>query len=490
MSTYNVSFSLATAQTGVSGHYPLLIKNSTYIPSSTIYVKTGDIVQYTVTEPEGGTVSYNNTTVSDTDPDPSVVTAGTSVQNSGSTWSYTVQSGTDDALFDWYWFSQTVHSSGSGRKYSQRVRTRRVIASPKMNGATSAITVNPGNTITFSAPDIAGLDAATTNGNCLYFSIFNSGGSLVNPTSYTSGGWDSSSNQLGKIHTSDNSTVLTLGSNFPTGTYSVFLTHFNAADSPGGNDFYGSEHRLGADGVMGNSASALQFTVQATGGTVSGLSLGNNVSATTLSQVVERNSGTITCNPTTFQPTSSVSDQAGAAGAKQRLGGTTNDYSTSDLTLNNGESVDFYMVGPSGYSATTTGRLTIAEDPDDLSVTTGSDPGGGEGSGGGATAGTYGLKITNANGDQIFGVGQKGNTVILTDTRSALAHNATDGPFTLPVAAADNTSTKVAIVIIDMYTGTTGFNWPQWVITRSGATFSVQNLSGVSRAYRYMAIRI
>jgi hypothetical protein len=148
------------------------------------------------------------------------------------------------------------------------------------------------------------------------------------------------------------------------------------------------------------------------------------------------------------------------------------------------------MVGPAGYTATTTGRLTIAEDHDDLSVTTGSDPGGGEGSGGGATAGTYGLKITNADGDQIFGVGQKGNTVILTETRSALAHNATDGPFTLPVAAADNTSTKVAIVIIDMYTGTTGFNWPQWVITRSGATFSVQNLSGVSRAYRYIAIRI
>ena len=101
MSTYNVSFSLATAQTGVSGHYPLLIKNSTFLPSSTIYVKTGDTVQYTVTEPEGGTVSYNNTTVSDTDPDPLVFTNfGTAVQNSGSIWNYVVQSGTDDAVFD------------------------------------------------------------------------------------------------------------------------------------------------------------------------------------------------------------------------------------------------------------------------------------------------------------------------------------------------------------------------------------------------------
>ena len=46
MTTYNVSFSLAEAQTGVSGHYPLLIKNSTYIPDSTLYVKTGDIVLF------------------------------------------------------------------------------------------------------------------------------------------------------------------------------------------------------------------------------------------------------------------------------------------------------------------------------------------------------------------------------------------------------------------------------------------------------------
>jgi len=205
--------------------------------------------------------------------------------------------------------------------------------------------------------------------------------------------------------------------------------------------------------------------------------------------VVERNSGTITCDPTTFQPTSSVSDVAGAAGAKQRLGGTSNSYSTSNLTLSNGQSTDFWMIGPAGYSATTTGRLTIAEDSDDLSVTTGSDPGGGEGDGGGATSGDYGLKISNSGGDQIFGTGVKGNTVILTDTRPALADDASE-TFTLPIAAADNTATKVAIVIIDLYAGGTGFNWPQWDITRNGNQFTVKNEAGVSRPYRYIAIRI
>jgi len=264
MTTYNVSFSLAEAQTGVSGHYPLLIKNSTYIPDSTLYVKTGDIVQYTVTEPNGLLVTYNNTTVSDTNPDPS--NSGTNPRSSGSTWSYTVGTDSEDALFDWYWFSQTVHSSGSGRAFSQRVRTRRVEGAPKMNGGTSAITVNPGNTITFSVSNLNGLAAKSGNGNFLYFSIFPPTSTTVpiNPHSYTGGGWEGTgTGVLGRIDTTDTDTILTLGSNFPLGTYSVFLTHFNAADSPAGNDFYGSEHRLGADGVMGNSASALQFTVQA-----------------------------------------------------------------------------------------------------------------------------------------------------------------------------------------------------------------------------------
>jgi plastocyanin len=497
MTTYTTTFDLATAQTGASGHYPLLVKDSTYTPDNTIYAKVGDTVKFVVSEPspDGASVSYNNidnVAWTDTEPDPDEFDAGTTNQSSPSSWEYTITSAAEDSEFYWWWFGTTVHSSGSGKKYSQRVRVNRIVGAPRINGGTSAVTVTQGGTITFSVTGLSGLLTSGTNSNCLYFSVFNSSNQWVTTTGTSGLSWDSGTNQLGKVKTSDGNTVLTVGSSMATGTYNVYLTHFNAADSPGGNDFMGSENRLGPDGsTHGTSAAALQFTVQASNaGTVSGLSLGANVTATTLSQVVERNSGTITCDPTTFQPTSSVSDQTGAAGAKQRLGGTSNNYSTSDLTLNNGESVDFYMVGPAGYTATTTGRLTIAEDHDDLSVTTGSDPGGGEGSGGGATAGTYGLKITNADGDQIFGVGQKGNTVILTETRSALAHNATDGPFTLPVAAADNTSTKVAIVIIDMYTGTTGFNWPQWVITRSGATFSVQNLSGVSRAYRYIAIRI
>ena len=484
--TYTVTFNLATAQTGVSGHYPVLVRNTTYTPDNTIYAKSGDTVKFVVSEPspESGTVSYNNTNVADTDPDPDEFTAGTTTQNSPSSWEYTLGSSAEDEEFFWFYFGQTVHSSGSGRKYSQRVRVNRVSGSPLMNGATSAINVTQGGTITFSVSGLSGLLAPNGIGNCLYFAIFNapSGGSLINPTT-TGGGWDSSTNQLGKVKTTDTSTVLTIGSTMPTGTYYVYLTHFNAADTPTGNDFYGSEQRL--------STTALEFTVQAPTGTVSGLNLGADYNAgTSLSAVLERNSGTITCNPTTFQPTSSVSNQHGAANAKQRLGGTTNNFSTANLVLSNGQSVDFQMTGPAAYSSHTIGRLTIAEDHDDLRIDTGADPGSGGGTGG-ATAGNYGLKVTNSDGDQLFGTGFKSNVVILTDTRPALAHNATE-TFTLPIQAADNTSTKVAIVVIDMFTTTssTFINWPSWTITRSGNTFTVRNSSGNSRPYRYVAIRI
>ena len=487
MTTYTVTFNLAQAQTGVSGHYPVLVRNSTYAPDNTIYAKSGDTVKFVVSEPapDGASVSYNNTNVADTDPDPDEFTAGTTNQSSPSSWEYTLGSSAEDAEFYWFYFGTTVHSSGSGKKYSQRVRVNRVSGSPLMNGGTSAITVTQGGSITFSVSGLSGLLPSNGTSNCLYFAIFNaaSGGSLINPTS-SGGGWDSSNNQLGKVKTTDTSTVLSIGSTMPTGTYYVYLTHFNAADTPGGNDFYGSEQRL--------STTALQFTVQASNtGTVSGLNLGADYNAgTALSAVLERNSGTITCSPSTFQPTSSVSNQFGAANAKQRLGGTTNNFSTANLVLSNGQSVDFQMTGPAAYSSHTIGRLTIAEDHDDLRIDTGADPGSGGGTGG-ATSGNYGLKVTNSDGDQLFGTGFKSNVVILTDTRPALAHNASE-TFTLPIAAADNTSSKVAIVVVDMFTTTssTFVNWPSRSVTRSGNTFTVTNSSGNSRPYRYVAIRI
>jgi len=499
--TYTVTFDLATAQTGASGHYPVLVRNSTYTPDNTIYAKSGDTVKFVVSEPspESGTVSYNNTNVADTDPDPDEFTAGTTTQNSPSSWEYTLGSSAEDEEFFWFYFGQTVHSSGSGRKYSQRVRVNRVSGSPLMNGATSAINVTQGGTITFSVSGLSGLLAPNGIGNCLYFAIFNaaSGGSLINPTS-TGGGWDSSTNQLGKVKTTDTSTVLTIGSTMPTGTYYVYLTHFNAADTPTGNDFYGSENRL--------STTALQFTVQAPTGTNTDPSLGADVNAGTgLSQVYTINSGAITCNPTSFTPTVSTSTVAGSSvNTKFRLKNADGSYPTTSytsppntLTLTSGQSVDFQMTGPAGYSATNTGRLTIGSETDDLTITTSANPsgsGGGSGSGG-ATSGTYGLIVKNgATGNQIFGVGQKQGNVIASGSLGTIASGSLSAKITLPVAGSDNVSSKVGIIILDMYTTTSTSSYPAWLIYRNynneGAdSFRAYNASNASRPANYIAVR-
>ena len=201
--TYTTTFNLAEAQTGVSGHYPVKVLDTDYTPDNTIYAKAGDTVKFVVSEPspDGASVSYNNTNVADTDPDPDEFTAGTTNQNSPSSWEYTLGSSAEDAEFYWFYFGTTVHSSGSGKKYSQRVRVNRVSGAPRINGGTSAVTVAQGGTITFSVTGLSGLLSAGTSTvkNHLYFSVFNSSNQWFTTHSSASGlNWDSSNNQLGK----------------------------------------------------------------------------------------------------------------------------------------------------------------------------------------------------------------------------------------------------------------------------------------------------
>ena len=503
--TYTTTFDLAEARTGVSGHYPLKVLDSDYTPDNTLYAKVGDKVKFVVSEPspDSGNVSYNNTNVADTDPDPDEFTDdGTTNQTSPSSWEYTITSAAEDSTFQWWYFGNTFYNPSDttqGRKYSQRLIINRVQGAPRINGGTSAVTVQQGGTITFSVTGLSGLLSAGTSTvkNHLYFSVFNSSNQWVTTTGASGLSWDSSNNQLGKVKVGSTSTVLTVGSSMPTGTYNVYLTHFNGADTPSGNNFMGNVNRLGPDGSShGASATALQFTVTVPPtGTVSGLSLGDNVSTDTLSLVVLRNSGTITCSPSTFVATSSVSDQAGQAYAKQRLGGTTNTYVTSDLSISNGQSVDFSMTGPAGYSATTTGRLTIAEDHDDLSVTTGSDPGGGGDDGGGVTASTYGIKVVNASNSEIFGTGVKGQAVLDSQDRPSLASGsqesfswATRTPGLDTTAAQDGE--KVAIIVIDKFTGNQTYPGPSsWLVTRSSTNFTIRNGASQARPYRYLVVR-
>ena len=514
--TYTTTFNLAEARTGVSGHYPVKVLDSDYTPDNTIYAKAGDTVKFIVSEPspDSGNVSYNNTNVADTDPDPDEFTDdGTTNQTSPSSWEYTIGSDSEDAEFYWFWFGNTFYNPSDttqGRKYSQRVRVNRVSGAPRINGGTSAVTVAQGGTITFSVTGLSGLLSAGTSTvkNHLYFSVFNSSNQWVTTTGASGLTWDSSSNQLGKVKTADTSTVLTVGSSMATGTYNVYLTHFNAADTPSGNNFMGNVNRLGPDGSShGASATALQFTVTASNtGTNTDPSLGADVNAgTSLSQVYTTNSGAITCNPTTFTPTVSTSTVAGSSvNTKFRLKNANGTYPTTSyteppntLTLTSGQSVDFQMTGPAGYSGTNTGRLTIGAETDDLTITTSANPsgsGGGSGSGG-ATSGTYGLIIKNgATGNQIFGVGQKQGSVIASGSLGTIASGGLSAQITLPVAGTDNVASKVGIMILDMYATTSTSSYPAWLVYinylgEGTDSFRAYNASLVSRPANYIVVR-
>ena len=242
---------MAAAQTGASGHYPLLVKNATYCPNNTFYVKTGDIVSVTVTNgdsgfdgPGEGGVRYNDTVYAD-DPDPTSPSMPPYTSDSGQAFTYTVTSAAEDISFEWWFYGGPA--TGGAYTHSQSVKMNRVSGTL----AASSSTVDQGGTTTFSVSSLSGLLTTSGNANNLYISVFKdtAPSTLVSVHTYTGGGWDSSATQLGAIKTTDTSTVLTVGSNMPTGTYKAYLTHFNAADSPGGNDFFGSEHRLNPSGL-------------------------------------------------------------------------------------------------------------------------------------------------------------------------------------------------------------------------------------------------
>lgn len=510
--TYTTTFDLAEARTGVSGHYPLKVLDSDYTPDNTIYAKVGDKVKFVVSEPspDSGNVSYNNTNVADTDPDPDEFTDdGTTNQTSPSSWEYTITSAAEDSTFQWWYFGNTFYNPSDttqGRKYSQRLIINRVQGAPRINGGTSAVTVQQGGTITFSVTGLSGLLSAGTSTlkNHLYFSVFNSSNQWVTTTGASGLSWAGSNNQLGKVKVGSTSTVLTVGSSMPTGTYNVYLTHYNAADTPSGNNFMGNVNRLGPDGSShGASATALQFTVTAAG-TNTDPDLGPDQSAgTNLSQVFQVNTGAITCNPTTFEPSVSTSNTAGAANAQFRLKNANGTYPTTayttagnSLLLTSGQSVDFKMTGPAGYNGTTTGRLTIGSEFDDLSITTGADPGGGQTGTGGGTTGDWGLIIKNTAGNQIFGTGQKQGNLIASGSLnggSNIAAFTNSNPVSLPVAAADNVSSKVGIIIVDTYGGANAA-YPAWAVYRAypgdaGDTFRAYNATNQARSANYIVIR-
>ncbi len=494
MTTYTTTFDLAQAQTGVSGHYPVLVRNSTYTPDNTIYAKAGDTVKFIVSEPapDGASVSYNNTNVADTDPDPDEFTAGTTNQSSPSSWEYTLGSSAEDAEFYWFYFGTTAHSSGSGKKYSQRVRVNRVSGSPQINGGTSAVTVAQGGTITFSVSGLSGLLSAGTSTlkNHLYFSVFNSSNQWVTTTGASGLTWDSSSNQLGKVKTADTSTVLTVGSSMATGTYNVYLTHFNAADSPGGNDFVGSENRL--------STTPLQFTVTApaSGPSAFDSGLGNDPSGpVNLNTQITSDAATISGisgGSGSLTVTASSSD----SGGNPKVSVNNGTYATTG-TVSNGDTVKLQFNAPSS-AGNRTGSLTINGVVGSITVTSQDLSGGGGGSSGTSGTANYGIEVlgppdNNGNQEVIFGPNFRSSHHIASDSWSVNAGTstgsgitpATSQTYTVEGMTSSNRDT-VGVIILPDQSPFVGFVFN---VNYLSGGFSITNNSLIPLSGKYIALR-
>tara|TARA_R110002020_G_scaffold56524_2_gene156358 strand:- start:1543 stop:3276 length:1734 start_codon:yes stop_codon:yes gene_type:complete len=252
MATYRYDFTIAGPQnSGLT--YPVHTSPySTYLPDSNIIFKQGDTIQVRHTHPQGLNINYTGPDVHGADPDPTNVfavsgTPGSTDVSRTLTWSSTYNS---DYFTKWFFFAP---NTAGGNVYSSSIIFKKVSAGL----SASATQVIPGGTITFTGTSITGITQVASNGNRLYISIFDSSGTLITSQGSSGLSWSVGSSYLGRIGSTDNNSILTVGANMTPGVYTAYLTHFNGATALNGstsvgNRFFGSEQRLN---------SGLNFTV-------------------------------------------------------------------------------------------------------------------------------------------------------------------------------------------------------------------------------------
>ena len=345
MATYNFTFTMTAHQTGTAGHYPIKAGNTTFSTTTTLFAKAGDTVNYIISEGDGSTVHY----LDNTNPDPTASGTGTyPVMASGATWSHTLAS--SFTAVEWYYFGGTTQ--GSGRKYSNRVVTRRVAgAFTNSNGAS----VVQGGSITFTVSGTASLPAVSGSSNYLYIGI-RKGGTMVH-TNHTPAGmyWDSGNNQLGKVHTGDLSTVMTVGSNMTPGTdYSAHLYHYSPVTSAA---FYDPLNEL----------DSVTFTITAPDTTPAPFSLGADHTNVGVNTTVTTSSATITG----IDAPADIS-VSGDGSPEYQIGNGGWTSSSQQNAVSSGQSVTMRFTASSSAGTAHTATLTVGGVSDSVTATTAS----------------------------------------------------------------------------------------------------------------------
>ena len=347
MATYNFTFNMTAHQTGTAGHYPIKAGNTIYSTTTTLFAKAGDTVNYIISapSPDSSTVHY----LDNTNPDPTATGTGTyPVMASGSTWSYTLAN--NFTSVEWYYFGGTTQ--GAGRKYSNRVVTRRVAgAFTNSNGASVPL----GGSITFTVSGTASLPGVSGNSNYLYIAI-RKNGTMVH-TNHTAAGmyWDSSNNQLGKVHTGDLSTVMTVGSSMTPGTdYSAHLYHYSPVTS---SAFFDPLNEL----------DSVTFTIAAPDTTPAPFSLGADLTNVGVNTPVTTGSATITG----IDAAADIS-VSGDGSPQYQIGNGGFTSNAASNAVSSGDSVTMKFTSSSSAGTAHTATLTVGGVSDSVTATTAS----------------------------------------------------------------------------------------------------------------------
>tara|TARA_B100001094_G_scaffold162910_1_gene157677 strand:- start:1523 stop:3043 length:1521 start_codon:yes stop_codon:yes gene_type:complete len=504
MSTFRYDFTIAEVAPSASGAYPLSTQSTTYMPETSIYFQHGDTIQAKHTHPLSPplNINYTGPDVHEANPDPSNEGSQVSGAVRTLTWSgnFTDDSGnvtnsTADYFTQWFFFAPNNFGANA---YSQKIVYRRVEITSFSGSAT---TISPGGTVTFTIGGLQGLAAPSgANGNCLYLSVFDSSNNLVS----TNISWDSSSNQLGRVKTTDLSTVLTTsnsGTNLADGTYTVYVTHYGGESLLNGggvgNRFYGSERRL--KNTTSGAIFSANFTVQSPTQDTDPTQFNLGADQTNLTQNQEFSANLITVaglgsGVTATAVTSGSGNPQISVGTGSPI--SFGAFTTNDVGVVNGNQIRFKMYASGTYGGQVTGTLTIGGTINDsLQLTTQADPGGS--SGGASGTQNYGVAVLSppdGSGNQVTTFGPNSKVTNLIDNGTATIPGRTGtalGTLTLPASGTYEgvTSTNQADIDIMVLMDLSPFIANSYQLTRGNGTFTFTNANYVNIPIDYYVIR-
>jgi hypothetical protein len=295
------------------------------------------------------------------------------------------------------------------------------------------------------------------------------------------GSWSTSPFLWGRMGDNNNtSTVLTLGSSIPAGTYTAYLTFFNGSTNASslGNGFFGPAQRV----------SSVNFVVTSTAdSTPSAFNVGANQTSGINSTVT-----TLPFTPVGYNTATQISV---TGGVKYSLG--TGAFTSSNSNISPGQSVRLQYITGSAFSTPVTTTITIGgvdgtnttTNQSNWIVTTIADPGTGSG-GTNPVTGSYGLQLFNDNSNVIYDSSSKrqGNFIIANQIAS-LADGQTTGELPCEDMTANNTTDIGVLIQAPTVMNTWMSGGLMYTVTRLTNKFKITNNSGKTQTIEYVCVR-